>query len=170
MAPPRSEDRVHGRGADARAGIPRAASAPRDGRSARNLIPIDAMTPAPWRAAVLVADDDPLTRWALKRTLEAAHLDVTLATSRTEVKRLLDARHFHVAIVAYELGQDPMSDVLESFARRHQAQGLVVLYAGDSADEVRRTLPTATLVQKPFCLEAVTSAVTGYVEPSSEAC
>lgn len=128
------------------------------------------MTPVPWRAAVLVADDEPLTRWALMRTLEAAHLEVTLASSRDEVARLLDSRHFHVAIVALELGEDSMADVLASFARRRQAQGLVILYGGDSADEVRRTFPTATLVQKPFCLEAITSAVSGYLEPSSEAC
>lgn len=128
------------------------------------------MSPVSARAAVLVADDEPLTRWALLHTLEGAHLEVTLASSRDEVCRLIASRHFHVAILANELGQDSMSEVLGDLARECRTQGLVILYGGDSAEEFGRSFPTATLVQKPFGLEAVTSAVESFLEPRSEAC
>lgn len=117
------------------------------------------MVRVPSRAAVLVADDEPLTRWALRQTLERAHLDVTLAGSRHEVCHLLESGHFQVAIVANELGHVPMNDVLEALAKAGQAQGLVILYDGDSAEEFGRAFPAATLVQKPFGLEALTSAI-----------
>lgn len=128
------------------------------------------MSAIPSRAAVLVADDEPLTRWALMRTLEPAHLEVTLAGSREEVCRLLESRHFHVVILANELGHDSMIDVLDALARDSQAQGLVILYDGDSADEFGRSFPAAALVQKPFPLEAVTSAIEAFLESPSEAC
>ncbi len=123
----------------------------------------------PSRPAVLVADDEPLTRWALSETLERADLDVTLASSRHEVCHLLESRHFQVAVLANELGHEPMNDVLEALARGRRTRGLVILYDGDSAEEYGRAFPAATLVQKPFGLEALTSAIRALLEPSSEA-
>jgi DNA-binding NtrC family response regulator len=121
------------------------------------------MVREPSRAAVLVADDEPLTRWALRQTLERAHLEVTLASSRHEVCHLLESGHFHVAVVANELGHVPMNDVLEALAKAGQGQGLVILYDGDSAEEFAQAFPAATLVQKPFGLEALTSAIEAFL-------
>lgn len=122
------------------------------------------------RANVLVADDEPLTRWALMQTLAGAQIEVTLASSRDEVCRLLSSRRFQVAVLAHQIGQDSMVDVLDDCAHGHGAEGLVILYDGDNAEEFGRSFPSATLVQKPFGLEAVTSAVESYLEASSEAC
>lgn len=127
------------------------------------------MPSIPSRPAVLVADDEPLTRWALRQTLERADLDVTLASSRHEVCHLLESRHFQVAVLANELGHVPMNDVLDALARGRQAEGLVILYDGDSAEEFGQAFPAATLVQKPFGLEALISAIQALLKPSSEA-
>lgn len=122
------------------------------------------------RAVVLVADDEPLTRWALRRTLERAQFDVSLACTRDEVCDLLDARGFHVAVVSHELGHHSMIDVLNGLTCDGRVRGVVILYDGDSADELRLGFPTAAVIQKPFGLEAVTTAVEGFLEATSEAC
>lgn len=122
------------------------------------------------RAVVLVADDEPLTRWALRRTLERAQFDVSLAATRDEVCDLLDTCGFHVAVMSHELGHHSMIDVLNGLSCDHRVRGLVILYDGESADDVRRGFPAAVVVQKPFGLEAVTAAVEGFLEAASEAC
>ncbi len=104
------------------------------------------------------------------RTLEGAQLDVALASSRDEVCDLLESRHFRVVIVAHVLGQDSMIDVLNALATHDRTPGIVILYDGDNAEDFGRSFPTAVLVQKPFGLEAVTSAIEAFLEPSSEAC
>ena len=75
-----------------------------------------------------------------------------------------------MVILAHVLGQDSMIDVLNGLARHDRAPGIVILYDGDSAEDFGRAFPTAVLVQKPFGLEAVTSAIEAFLEPSSEAC
>jgi DNA-binding NtrC family response regulator len=122
------------------------------------------------RATILVADDEPLTRWALKRTLEQAHLEVALASSRDAVQDLLATGEFDVVVLANELRHECMLGVLAALAGHPRAQGLVILYDGDSAEELQRVIPTAVVVQKPFGLEAVTAAVEGFLEPTREAC
>lgn len=121
------------------------------------------------RPAVLVADDEPLTRWALSRSLESPHLDIALAGTRDEVCDLLDTRDFQVIVLANELGHHSMADVLSSLSRDGRARGLVILYDGEQAEEYARAFPLAVLLQKPFGLDAVTSAVEGFLEPRSEA-
>ena len=128
------------------------------------------VAPTPHRATVLIADDEPLTRWALLRTLQNADLDVTLASSKAAVCDLLRAQAFRVVILANELAHDSMSDVLESLVADDAPQGVVILYDGDNADEFGRAFPGAVLVQKPFGLDAVTSAIAGFLEPTREAC
>ncbi len=128
------------------------------------------MAPQHPEIAILVADDEPLTRWALMRTFEAARFEVTLAASRDEVMQLLGSRRFQVAIVAHELGRDSMADVLGAFVAQSPGPGLVILYGGENPDDVRKDFPTATVVQKPFCLEAVAAAVSSCLQPTSEAC
>ena len=122
------------------------------------------------RPVVLVADDEPLTRWALRRTLERAQFDVSLAGTRDEVCDLLDTCAFHVAVMSHELGHCSMIDVLNGLTNDERIRGVVILYDGESADEVRRGFPAAVVVQKPFGLEAVTAAVEGFLEPTREAC
>lgn len=121
------------------------------------------------RPAVLVADDEPLTRWALSRSLECHHLDISLAGTRDEVCDLLDTREFQVIVLANELGHHSMVDVLSSLSRDGRSRGLVILYDGEQADEYASAFPFAVLLQKPFGLDAVTSAVEGFLEPRSEA-
>lgn len=122
------------------------------------------------RASVLVADDEPLTRWALKRTLEQARLEVALASSRDAVQDLLATDEFDVVVLANALGHECMLGVLQALAGHPRAQGLVILYDGESPEELERAIPTAVVVQKPFGLEAVTAAVEGFLEPTREAC
>ena len=128
------------------------------------------VTPTPHRTTVLVADDEPLTRWALLRTLQNADLDVTLASSKAAVCDLLRVQAFRVVILANELAHDSMTDVLESLVGDDVAQGVVILYDGDNADEFGHAFPGAALVQKPFSLDAVMSAISGFLEPTREAC
>ena len=66
------------------------------------------MSPVHARATILVADDEPLTRWALKRTLEQAHLEVALASSRDAVQDLLATGEFDVVVLANELRHECM--------------------------------------------------------------
>ena len=128
------------------------------------------MAPLPTRATVLVADDEPLTRWALLQTLARARLEVALASSRGEVCDLLESRPFKVVILANELGHDSMNDVLNALVRDGTTRGVVILYDGDNADDFGRAFPGAVLIQKPFGLEAVTAAIDSFIEPTSEAC
>lgn len=124
----------------------------------------------PPRAGVLVADDEPLIRWALTYALESAGFEVTPASTRDEACDLLNARHFEVIVMADALGGESVVDVLEMLSRFHNGSGLVVLDGGDDPENFCAALPHAVVVAKPFGLEALTAAVEGFSRPQSEAC
>jgi DNA-binding NtrC family response regulator len=119
---------------------------------------------------VLVADDEPLTRWAVMRTLAPECFEVKQAGSREEACCLLASQRFQVVVLANQLGSECMHDVIDLLARDGRAQGLVILYNGDSPDQYAQAFPEAIVVPKPFALESLTSAIESFLEPSSEAC
>lgn len=101
---------------------------------------------------VLVADEEPLTRWAVARAVEALGLGVVQAATREEACGLLFARRFHAVVMANRLFEHDMTDVLAELERYQPETSLVVLCEGEPA-QLRVRLPRAVVLEKPFSVD-----------------
>lgn len=104
---------------------------------------------------VLVADDEPLARWAVARALASHGHDVVTAATREEACARLFQLRFDVAILASPLDGQDMTDVLRELARYRSATRLVALsdaeLDGPESDE-----PSAWIcLRKPFELDTL---------------
>ncbi len=106
---------------------------------------------------VLVADDQPLIRWAIGRTLDALGLKPLFAASRDEVRTLLAGHSFAMAIVASSIEQEDSADLLRDLGRGGVTRVIVLSESG--AALVAPEQPNAIVVEKPFSLDAMVTAV-----------
>lgn len=108
---------------------------------------------------VLVADDQPLERWALASVLSARGHDVTTATTREETCGRLFQGRFDVVIMSSRIGDQDMTDVLRELAGYQAATQLIALYDVEApAPDQAAALPWVSLV-KPFDLGTLLAAV-----------
>ncbi len=106
---------------------------------------------------VLVADDQPLIRWAVGRTLGSLGFTPLFAGTRSEVHALLDEHAFAMAIVATPIEQQDSADLLRDL----RAAGVtrVIVLSESGAAIVADAQPSAIVVEKPFSLDVMVTAV-----------
>ena len=108
---------------------------------------------------VLVADDQPLERWALARALSARGHDVTTADTREETCGRLFQSRFDVVIMCSRIGDQDMTDVLRELAGYQAGTRLIALYdVEERAPDQAEASPWVSLV-KPFDLGTLLAAV-----------
>jgi len=108
---------------------------------------------------VLVADHQPLERWALARALSARGHEVTMACTREETCGRLFQGRFDVVIMCSRIGDQDMTDVLRELAGYQTGTRLIALYdVEEGAPGQAEALPWVSLV-KPFDLDALLAAV-----------
>ena len=109
---------------------------------------------------VLVADDEPLTRWAVAQALAPLGEDVTEVASREDACCKLFGGRFDIVVMASRIEGADMTDVLRQLTKREEPLRLVVLCEDETHSPVlREQLPAARVIDKPFSLEALLAAV-----------
>jgi DNA-binding NtrC family response regulator len=108
---------------------------------------------------VLVAEDQPLLRWAIGRALAPIGADVVFASTYQGTCELLAASRFAAVIVACPLQDRSVIELLREVDRSEPETRLLALCEGDSSESVQREVPRATVFQKPFTLSALTAAL-----------
>jgi DNA-binding NtrC family response regulator len=114
--------------------------------------------------SILVADDQPLLIWALERTLDASGIQIVKAGSRDEVSGRLATGRFDVVVMASQMNESDMSDVIVEIDRQEPDVRLIVLCRGDSA-KLRARLWRGIVYETPFSIDRLARAI---VEPSSD--
>lgn len=118
--------------------------------------PALSMQAAP-RPRVLVAEDQPLIRWAIGRTLQRLGFDPVFAASRHEALAQAAESEFALAFVADPLQERDAACVVHALKARGTLRVIVLSESG-----LAGALPESAsliVVQKPFSLEAVIRAV-----------
>jgi len=116
---------------------------------------------------VLVADDQPLERWALARALSARGHEVTTAGTREEACGRLFQSRFDVVIMSSRIGDQDMTDVLRELAGYQVGTQLIALYDVEArVPGPAEALPWVSLA-KPFDLDTLLAAVPS--APTAEA-
>jgi len=119
------------------------------------LVP-QAMPPAP---TVLVAEDQPLLRWAIGRALAAIGATVVPAATYEEASERLSHRAFAAIVVASPLDGRSVVGILSEVDRQQPHTRVLVLCSGDECDTMLRDVPHATLFRKPFALSELMASV-----------
>jgi DNA-binding NtrC family response regulator len=114
------------------------------------------MPPAP---TVLVAEDQPLLRWAIGRALAAIGATVVPAASYEEASERLSNRAFAAIVVASPLDGRSVVGILSEVDRQQPHTRVLVLCAGEECESLLRNVPHATLFRKPFPLSELVAAV-----------
>lgn len=125
------------------------------------------MTVSDHEPRVLVADDQPLTRWALGQALARVGFRVVAVEGREEACGHLYATRFDAVVMSGALAGRDMTDVIDGLARFQPETRLIVLCEDDGlAGRVAR-IPGATVFLKPFEMRALLAAVLGASEQPS---
>jgi DNA-binding NtrC family response regulator len=106
---------------------------------------------------VLVADDQPLIRWAIGRTLDALGFKPLFAGTRDEVRALLEEHAFAMAIVATPIEQEDSADLLRELRTTGVTRVIVLSESGAAVAADQQ--PSAIVVEKPFSLDTMVTAV-----------
>jgi len=110
---------------------------------------------------VLVADDQPLTRWALGQALARVGFRVVAAESREQTCGHLYATRFDAVVMSGALAGQDMTDVIEGLARFQPETRLIVLCDDDGLAGRVVGIPGTTVFLKPFEMRALLGAVLG---------
>jgi len=119
--------------------------------------PTDA--PAPPGRHVLVADDEPLIREALRRTLEKRGHRVTCAPDAPTAIELLKGEAFDAVLADARMPGDGRS--ILDYLDAESFQGVQVLMTGDAAAQRDAIAPGVHLLEKPFRFAVVIPIVEG---------
>jgi len=106
---------------------------------------------------VLVADDQPLIRWAIGTTIRSLGFEPVFAATQGEARALLDQTTFAMAVVADPMEDRDSGDLLVHIRRSGTTRVIVLTESG--ATVLPAELPGAIAVEKPFSLESVITAV-----------
>lgn len=115
---------------------------------------------------VLVADEQPLMIWALERTLVAPGVEMVSAGSRDEACDRLAGERFDVIVMACQLSESDMSDVIVEIDRLRPDVRLIALCRSDGAQKLRARLARGEVYEMPFNIDRLVSAILG---PSTDA-
>jgi len=112
--------------------------------------------PAP---TVLVAEDQPLLRWAIGRALATIGAEVVSTGTYDETSERLSSQAFAAIVVAAALDGRSVVGMLSEVDRQQPQTRVLVLCSGECCDRVLRDVPHATLFRKPFALSELLAAV-----------
>lgn len=107
---------------------------------------------------VLVADDQPLERWAVAKALASRNHEVVTAATRDEACGRLFQRHFDVVIMARNIEGLDMTDVLRQLAQGEPKKCLIALCDGDDGEQSGEEGPRWVSLARPFDLESLLEA------------
>lgn len=115
-----------------------------------------------------MADDEPLSRWAIGQAVAERGGLVSEASSREEVCTRIVGGDLDVVVMACRLGGLDMTDVLSELARHMPSIRLIVLCEDESEPATQGQIPGALVLEKPFSLETLLGAVqaTGTWKPA----
>lgn len=105
---------------------------------------------------VLVADDQPLTTWAVATALTSRGHEVVTAGSREEACARLLHQRFDVVVMSCRIEDRDMSDVLRGLTHYPSATRLVLLC---DADETMPAPPRGVVLGKPFELTTLLASI-----------
>ena len=108
---------------------------------------------------ILIADEQPLVVWALRRTLVARGAQVVTATFHDETCDLLRSDRFDGVVLSCQLADVDMSDVIVEIDRLMPDVRLVALCRGGCADRLQARLERGTVIDSPFEIEEVHRAL-----------
>ncbi|HSL22665.1 MAG TPA: hypothetical protein VK886_14120 [Vicinamibacterales bacterium] len=113
--------------------------------------------PAAPRQRVLIADDQPLIRWALGRILQTLGFEPVFAASRQDALARAAESGFELAFVADPFEERDSACVVQ--ALRDRGTRRVIVLAESARASEPATAAWLIVVQKPFSLDAVVNAV-----------
>jgi DNA-binding NtrC family response regulator len=108
---------------------------------------------------VLVAEDQPLLRWALGRVLGPLGADVVFAPTYQSACDLLASGEFAAVVLASPLEDRSVIGLLRELDRSRPETRLVALCEGDECGTLQHDIPRATVFQKPFTLSALVAVI-----------
>jgi DNA-binding NtrC family response regulator len=114
------------------------------------------MSPGP---AVLLADDQPLIRWAVGHALETLGARVVTASTYQETCDRLSSEAFEAVVLASPLEGRSLVGVLSELDRMRPQTRVLVLCSGEHCDRIMREVPRATVFHKPFAVSELMAAV-----------
>ena len=115
--------------------------------------------PVPSLPRVLIAEDQPLTRWAVGHALEPLGYEVHFAGTEHETREKL-REPFSVVIAACPLEDQDLRGLLQEVLSGHRhPSSLVVLCETADAPGLHRDLPGAIVVERPFSVLHLASLV-----------
>lgn len=117
------------------------------------------------RPSVLLVDDEPLIRIALRDALEEASLEVSAASTGAEARALMAGRAFDVAVIDLRLPDSSGIDLLRALNQAGAATDVVMITAhGDIPVAVEAMkLGARDFLTKPFETAALLAMVQGYL-------
>ena len=114
---------------------------------------------APPAFNVLVAEDQPLLRWAIGRALETIGATVVFAPTYQEASDRLSNEEFAAVVVASPLEGRSVVGMLREVDQVRPHSRVLVLCTGEHCDGVLRAIPRATVFNKPFSVSELMAAV-----------
>lgn len=106
---------------------------------------------------VLVADDQALIRWAMGRTLETLGFRPVFAASCEEAMAEIDRQPFTMAVLADSIEGQATATLVQAL-QQHGVFRIIML--AESGASVERLQPgPAVVMEKPFSLDSVVSAI-----------
>jgi CheY-like chemotaxis protein len=117
------------------------------------------VVPAPRPPRVLVAEDQPLLRWAIGRMLEPLGAEIVFASTYHAACDLLSAGEFAAVVVASPLEGHSVLGLLRELDRLRPETHLVALCEGEACARLQHEIPRLSLFQKPFTVSALAVVV-----------
>jgi DNA-binding NtrC family response regulator len=108
---------------------------------------------------VLVAEDQPLLRWAIGRMLSPLGADVVFASTYQQACDLLSNEEFAAVVLASPLEGRHVSALLRDVDRMRPQTRLLALCASDDAEHVQDDIPRAMVFRKPFPLSELAAVI-----------
>jgi DNA-binding NtrC family response regulator len=124
------------------------------------------MSPLPRR--VLVAEDQPLLRWALGRVLAPLGAEIVFAPTYRALSDQLAGGEFAVVVVASPLEGHSVTGLLHGIDRSCAHTSVIVLCDGDECGALAFEIPRATVFHKPFSLDPLVAVVAAALRGTRE--
>jgi two-component system, cell cycle sensor histidine kinase and response regulator CckA len=110
---------------------------------------------------ILVVDDEPMVRDALKMVLTFEGHTVELASDGPEALQKVAEQKFDIIFTDYKMPQMSGDDLARCIKRQYPCQVVVMVtaYAGFLSPSQKRTMPVDFIITKPFDLQTILNAV-----------
>lgn len=102
---------------------------------------------------VLVIDDEPMIRWSIAQTLQAAGHEVTVCETAAEGRTLLEVLHPDVVLVDLRLPDASGTTIVQAVQRENGNKAAVIVmtaFEEDCSPEAARELGAVDYIRKPF--------------------